>query len=258
MATLIKNCKKKKLFIEEEILWKVFAQLVEALHYCHKKGKKKVLHRDLKPGNVFFGRNQTVKLGDFGLSREMGEESTFARTHVGTPYYMSPEQIANKSYNEKSDVWSLACVMYEMASLSPPFRATNHLQLAELIKKGKIESLSEHYSSDVFNLIKVMMHQDPNKRPNTEDLICHPRIVEAQKPDSELKMRNHRSGSDPSKMPSKVSKTRKELDHREDAIRKREIRVENREEELEKKEKELKELEANIKREMELLKKLKA
>ena len=56
-----------------------------------RKEGNKILHRDLKPGNVMFDAEQNVKLGDFGLSRMMGDESVFAYTHVGTPYYMSPE-----------------------------------------------------------------------------------------------------------------------------------------------------------------------
>ena len=53
------------------------------------------MHRDLKPGNVFLDSSNNVKIGDFGLSRVMGDESVFAYTKVGTPYYMSPEQIGD-------------------------------------------------------------------------------------------------------------------------------------------------------------------
>jgi NIMA (never in mitosis gene a)-related kinase len=55
----------------------------------------------------------------------MGDESVFAYTHVGTPYYMSPEQIAEQRYNDKSDIWSAGCIIYEMAALRAPFEATN-------------------------------------------------------------------------------------------------------------------------------------
>ena len=61
-----------------------------ALLECHRR-EQKVLHRDLKPGNVLFDEYGNVRLADFGLSRMMGDESVFAYTHVGTPYYMSPE-----------------------------------------------------------------------------------------------------------------------------------------------------------------------
>ena len=62
-----------------------------ALEACHTRKEGKILHRDLKPGNIFLDEKNNVKLGDFGLSRVMNEDSVFAYTHVGTPYYMSPE-----------------------------------------------------------------------------------------------------------------------------------------------------------------------
>jgi len=64
----------------------------------------------------------------------MGEESEFAHTSVGTPYYMSPELINEHKYNEKSDIWACGCLLYEMCALSPPFVAQNYLALAMKIK----------------------------------------------------------------------------------------------------------------------------
>ena len=82
---------------------------------------QKILHRDLKPGNIFLDESKNAKLGDFGLARVMNQESMYAQTNVGTPYYMSPEQIKEQKYNEQSDIWSLGCLVYEMAALRPPF-----------------------------------------------------------------------------------------------------------------------------------------
>jgi len=74
--------------VAEEVVWKVLYQLTVALNYIH---SRKILHRDLKPGNLFIDGQKNIKLGDFGLSRALGEESMMAKTNVGTPYYMSPE-----------------------------------------------------------------------------------------------------------------------------------------------------------------------
>ena len=112
---------------------------------------QKILHRDLKPGNIFLDLNSDVKLGDFGLARVLNNESQFAFTHVGTPYYMSPEQIHDQKYNEKSDIWSLGCIIYELCALHPPFQAQNPMALAMKIKEGKFERIRQ--SNDLGSLI---------------------------------------------------------------------------------------------------------
>lgn len=95
IATLIRNSRKDKNQLPEDMIWVILSQVAQALQMCHTRKEGKILHRDLKPGNIFLDSNYNVKLGDFGLSRIMGDQSVFAYTHVGTPYYMSPEQIAD-------------------------------------------------------------------------------------------------------------------------------------------------------------------
>jgi len=79
MARLIRKCRKEKDFVSEDVIWKIYTQLIQALAVCHLKedGNNigKILHRDIKPGNVFFDSNRNVKLGDFGLSRMLSKES---------------------------------------------------------------------------------------------------------------------------------------------------------------------------------------
>jgi len=79
------------IYLEEEFIWKILIQLTQALHECHqRKNGRAVLHRDMKPANVFLDTDKNVKLGDFGLARVLHHETSFANTYVGTPYYMSP------------------------------------------------------------------------------------------------------------------------------------------------------------------------
>jgi serine/threonine protein kinase len=120
---------------------------------------------------VFLDKSLNVKLGDFGLSRTIGDpENEFAQTYVGTPYYMSPELVDGK-YNTKSDIWSLGCLIYELCALEPPFQAKTQAVLSEKIKSGKTADLPLHYTRDLQNVIRSMfildvtnlisMNQDP-------------------------------------------------------------------------------------------------
>ena len=84
-------------YFEEDFIWQICYQIILALKECHGRTKngKVVLHRDLKPANIFLDSQNNVKLGDFGLARVLSHETSFAKTFVGTPYYMSPVGICN-------------------------------------------------------------------------------------------------------------------------------------------------------------------
>ena len=141
-----------------------------------------ILHRDLKPSNIFLtrrGRSYSVKLGDFGLAKVLNQ-SLFAQTHVGTPYYMSPEQILQQQYNHLSDMWSLGAVIYEMVTLGPPFRASNYLALAMQIQKGCFKPLSDicqaNYSREIQRVIESLLKVDPHERATVDDILQLSRV----------------------------------------------------------------------------------
>lgn len=81
----------------------------------------KILHRDLKCANVFINKDGIYKLGDLNVSKIAKKGLVYTQT--GTPYYAAPEVWKDKPYDLKCDIWSLGCVIYEMASLNPPFKA---------------------------------------------------------------------------------------------------------------------------------------
>ena len=171
ISQLISKCKKNGEYISEEMIWKIFTQILKAVHAIHTHKQGIILHRDIKPSNIFLDKNNNIKLGDFGLSRILSPELNFAYSHVGTPYYMSPEQIDETKYNEKSDIWSLGCLLYELAAFRPPFQAKNQIMLGMKIKSGKIERINKRYSNELWKCICSMLNINYEKRPSTFDLM---------------------------------------------------------------------------------------
>src|SRR5271154_2329520 len=132
-----------------------------------------ILHRDLKPENIFLGDDQSVKLGDFGLSKLM-QSHDFASTYVGTPFYMSPEICAAEKYTLKSDIWSLGCIIFELCAREPPSNAKSHFQLVQKIKEGKVGSLPPVYSQELGDVIRDCLRVNPDRRPDTAALLNLP------------------------------------------------------------------------------------
>jgi len=136
------------------------------------------LHRDLKTQNIFLTKQGMIKLGDFGIARVLEATKEFAKTMVGTPYYLSPEIIEELPYNFKSDVWSLGVVLYEMATLKHPFQADNLQRLAIKILHGTYPPPdSDMYSGDLISLISRMLCKSADDRPTLVDILCLPFLV---------------------------------------------------------------------------------
>ena len=115
----------------ESRIWSFFTQMCLALRYIHKE--KQVVHRDLTPSNIMITADGIIKLADFGLARmRMGTNSVMDSV-VGTVLYQCPEIIQHEQYGEKADVWSLGCILYQMAMLRPPFGGSNPLIVATAI-----------------------------------------------------------------------------------------------------------------------------
>jgi NIMA (never in mitosis gene a)-related kinase 1/4/5 len=112
-----KYTKEGKSFSEQSI-WEIFIATVKALRVLHGMN---ILHRDLKSANIFLSKSGDAKLGDLNVSKVAKKGLLYTQT--GTPYYASPEVWKDLPYDSKSDIWSLGCVLYEMITLKPPFRA---------------------------------------------------------------------------------------------------------------------------------------
>ena len=117
-----------------------------------------------------------VKLGDFGIARVLNATTELAKTACGTPYYMSPEICDNKAYNDKSDVWSMGCLLYEMATLKCPFDARDMRGLIIKILRGAYPPLPRTFSSDLSGLVGKCLERQPSKRPSVNELLALPLI----------------------------------------------------------------------------------
>jgi len=100
--------------LSEQRIWKFFIEMCLGIQYLH---TNRILHRDIKTINMFLTKNDNIKIGDLGVARELNQTANMAHTVVGTPYYLSPELCEEKPYNNKSDIWSLGCVLYELCTL---------------------------------------------------------------------------------------------------------------------------------------------
>ena len=112
-------------------------------------------------------KTKEVKLGDMNVSK-VGD---LCMTQTGTPYYASPEVWKDKPYDSKSDIWSLGCVIYEMSTLKPPFRAEDMDGLYKKVIKGQYSKIGNGYSDDLSNVIKMMLQVNPSNRPNAKQLL---------------------------------------------------------------------------------------
>ncbi|MBZ3870265.1 Serine/threonine-protein kinase Nek10 [Sciurus carolinensis] len=158
------SLKEKHHHFTEERLWKIFIQLCLALRYLHKE--KRIVHRDLTPNNIMLGDKDKVTVTDFGLAKQKQENSKLTSV-VGTILYSCPEVLKSEPYGEKADVWAAGCILYQMATLSPPFCSTNMLSLATKIVEAVYEPVPEGiYSEKVTDTISRCLTPDAETRPD--------------------------------------------------------------------------------------------
>ena len=168
---LITEHKKTKTHFSEEEIWSTLIQLLNGLKSLHELN---ILHRDLKSANVFLFKGGIVKLGDLNVSKITRKGMGYTQT--GTPYYASPEVWKDKPYDSKSDIWSLGCVIYEMCALNPPFRAQSMDDLFKKVIRGYYPDISNRYSKDLSEILKLMIQIEVGARPSCDELLKMPII----------------------------------------------------------------------------------
>ena len=169
LAKLIKKARSRGKPLVERTIWKLFFQITAGLKHMH---AQRIMHRDLKPANVFVSSGGRVKLGDLGLGRKFSSKTRATESLVGTPYYMAPERINESPYDFSSDIWSLGCLLYEMAALRNPFYGENMnlYTLCEKIDACDYSPLPDSYSDTLNDLVSSIIVADPSSRPDIQEV----------------------------------------------------------------------------------------
>ncbi|KFQ33181.1 STE20-like serine/threonine-protein kinase [Mesitornis unicolor] len=169
----------------------VCRQTLEALNYLH---ENRIIHRDLKAGNILFTLDGDIKLADFGVSAKNTRTIQRRDSFIGTPYWMAPEVVMcetskDRPYDYKADIWSLGITLIEMAQIEPPHHELNPMRVLLKIAKSDPPTLAQpsKWSSDFKDFLKKCLEKNVDARWSATQLLQHPFVtVTSNKPIREL------------------------------------------------------------------------
>ena len=167
LFSLLQSVKKKKVFVNEDIIWNIAIQTLIGLNYLH---TKKIIHRDIKLLNLFMTKDKKIKIGDMGMSTIL-EGDELINSRVGTPLYIAPELVKKEKYDYKIDIWSLGCSLYHLAKTSPPFNDENLIKLGNAIISEQPSNLPICYSFELYDFILRLMTKDKELRPSAKEAL---------------------------------------------------------------------------------------
>jgi serine/threonine protein kinase len=145
--------------------YKYLKQIMNGLKYLYKKN---ILHRDIKPQNILI-HDDNIKISDFGFAKSF-EKNELITTFCGSPLYMAPEIINKREYNEKSDIWSLGVILYELFCKKHPYYTESKETLWKNIKNGIQINCNEIKDNSIRFLIESLLINDADKRCNWDKL----------------------------------------------------------------------------------------
>lgn len=147
-------------------------QIVSALKYLH---SHRIIHRDLKLGNLFLNDKMEIKLGDFGLATKLDFDGEKKRTICGTPNYIAPEVLEGKSgHSYEVDIWSLGVIIYTLIIGKPPFETTDVKATYRRIRNNSYSFPENVQISDpARDLIMCILNGDPKRRPTLDEILNH-------------------------------------------------------------------------------------
>ncbi|XP_053732563.1 probable serine/threonine-protein kinase mkcC [Synchiropus splendidus] len=172
--------------LPEKIVALYTQQILEGVVFLH---LNRVIHRDIKGKNLMLMPSGVIKLIDFGCARRLsclnngaGDSCDPLKSVHGTPYWMAPEVINETGYGRKSDIWSVGCTVFEMATGKPPLAHMDKVAALFYIgaKKGSMPSLPGRFSTHAKDFVQVCLTSDPTLRPSGEQLLHHSFISKSQ------------------------------------------------------------------------------
>ncbi|XP_023238605.1 STE20-like serine/threonine-protein kinase isoform X2 [Centruroides sculpturatus] len=153
-------------------------EICQGLSYLH---KNRVIHRDLKAGNVLLTLDGEVKLADFGVSAKNKQTLQKRDSFIGTPYWMAPEVVLcetfrDNPYDYKADIWSLGITLIEFAQMEPPNHEMSPMRVLLKIQKSDPPSLEQpsKWTKEFNNFVNLCLTKDPQQRPTADELLKHP------------------------------------------------------------------------------------
>ncbi|XP_039085887.1 mitogen-activated protein kinase kinase kinase 19 isoform X5 [Hyaena hyaena] len=164
--------------LPEMVFCKYTRQILQGVAYLHENC---VVHRDIKGNNVMLMPTGIIKLIDFGCAKRLawaglnGTHSDMLKSMHGTPYWMAPEVINESGYGRKSDVWSIGCTVFEMATGKPPLASMDRMAAMFYIgaHRGLMPPLPEHFSENAVDFVRVCLTRDQHERPSAAQLLKH-------------------------------------------------------------------------------------
>lgn len=155
--------------IPEKTIIDIFKHILLGVKEIHAKN---IIHRDLKPLNIFISLvDNKIKIGDFGISKQLDPNKNYAQTQIGTILYVSPELIKGEKYTNKTDIWSLGCILYELCELKLIFPYTNKISFYNSVLSDKPKDINKKYGKELQDLINKLLEKDPSRRPDINSVI---------------------------------------------------------------------------------------
>uniref|UniRef100_A0A8C1W0S5 non-specific serine/threonine protein kinase n=1 Tax=Cyprinus carpio TaxID=7962 RepID=A0A8C1W0S5_CYPCA len=178
--------------LEEPQIQVICKQMLEALQYLH---SMKIIHRDLKAGNILLTLDGDIRLADFGVSAKNTKTLQRRDSFIGTPYWMAPEVVMCETmkdapYDYKADIWSLGITLIELAQIEPPHHELNPMRVLLKIAKSEPPTLEKpaKWSMEFKDFLKKALDRNPETRPTAAQLLDHPFVssVKTNRPLREL------------------------------------------------------------------------